>query len=93
MEWWAARHGWGQARRRRLEEHLNLFHVYDSDRDLCRNWAEVTRRAERSGGSITCADAWIAATALTLGVPLVTHNPADFAGVEGLEVISEAGDE
>ena len=37
------------------------------------------------------ADAWIAATALHLDVPLVTHNKNDFLGVDGLTLITESG--
>lgn len=33
------------------------------------------------------ADAWIAAAALSLGVPIVTHNRADFEGIPGLEIV------
>jgi predicted nucleic acid-binding protein len=39
--------------------------------------------------AIDTADAWIAATALALNCPLVTHDAADFAGVPGLKIISE----
>jgi predicted nucleic acid-binding protein len=35
------------------------------------------------------ADAWVAATALAYGLELVTHNPADFAGIPNLVVVSE----
>jgi predicted nucleic acid-binding protein len=35
-------------------------------------------------------DAWIAATALEVGAPLVTHNRRHFEEVAGLVVISEA---
>jgi len=38
---------------------------------------------------IQVADAWIAATALALDVPLVTHNAVDFEGIEGLEILTE----
>ena len=44
----------------------------------------------RSGGSKSKArvlDALIAATALANGLPLYTRNPADFAGIAGLEVV------
>jgi predicted nucleic acid-binding protein len=34
-------------------------------------------------------DAWIAATALYLNAPLVTHNAAHFRDVPGLHVITE----
>jgi len=90
LDWWAARHRWGQARREEMERYLRSAEIHHSDRDFCRNWAEATRRAARRCRPILCADAWIAASALTLGVPLVTHNAADYAGVEGLTVVSEA---
>lgn len=60
------------------------------NRELYRRWAEVTVAAERRGRRIDCADAWIAATALLYGVPLVTHNRPHYAGVPGLALISHA---
>jgi predicted nucleic acid-binding protein len=45
--------------------------------------------ARHNGRPISAADAWIAATALHLGAPLVTHNRSHFIGVDGLNVISE----
>jgi predicted nucleic acid-binding protein len=47
-------------------------------------------RAVRKPRPIGVADAWIAATALAHGIELVTHNPADFAGIPGLTVVTEA---
>jgi predicted nucleic acid-binding protein len=73
-----------------MEQHLHRFVLYPFDRSLCWRWAEVTDSARRNGRPIQTADAWIAATALLAGVPLVTHNPADYAGVSGLIVLSEA---
>jgi predicted nucleic acid-binding protein len=55
------------------------------DRALCTAWAEVMTTARAKGFRIDCADAWIAATALLHGVPLVTHNRDDYRGVQGLE--------
>lgn len=43
-----------------------------------------------TGRTLPFADSWIAATALSLGLPLVTHNRADFEGIAGLTVVSEA---
>jgi len=88
LEYWSVRHRWGQGRRDEMEDYLRGVEVYLPDQDLYRNWAEVTRRAERKGRPITCADAWIAATAYTLGVPLVTHNASDFAAVDGVRVVT-----
>jgi len=41
-------------------------------------------------GKIGVADAWIAATASMLSLPLVTNNRSDFAGVAVLRIISHA---
>ncbi len=70
--------------------HLDLkwFTVVPSSPDLCRTWAEVMVAAQAAGRRIDCADAWIAATALLYGVPLVTHNRIDYLGVPGLTLIS-----
>ncbi|MBX9625764.1 MAG: PIN domain-containing protein [Gemmataceae bacterium] len=85
---WADSSGWSAARRAVLDAYLQSVTVYHSDDDLCRRWAEV--RAARRTQPIATDDAWIAATALANGVELVTHNPADFAAIPGLTVITEA---
>ncbi|HJT75645.1 MAG TPA: PIN domain-containing protein [Gemmataceae bacterium] len=90
LDRWALVHRWGEARRARLDRHLQKFVVCYADRNLCRWWAEVTHRARRQGRPIAPADAWIAATALAMAIPLVTNNSADYAGVDGLTVLTEA---
>jgi tRNA(fMet)-specific endonuclease VapC len=85
---WALERRWGERRRADLEAHLAGFTVFPYDPDLCRWWAAVKVAARRAGRPIQSSDAWIAATALLYGIPLVTHNPDDFAGVAGLTVIS-----
>jgi predicted nucleic acid-binding protein len=52
-------------------------------------WAEAMDSAKRNGRPIAAADAWVAATALHLGVPLISHNRNHFIGVDRLTVISE----
>jgi predicted nucleic acid-binding protein len=80
--------GWGNARWAALDATLATLTVLHSDQTVCERWAEVyvARRAQPIG----LADCWIAATALAHGLELVTHNPADFAGIPGLVVITEA---
>jgi len=73
-----------------MEQHLNNFVVYGYQRELCRVWARVMAEAEKRGRRLECADGWIAATAISHGIPLLTHNRQHFEGVEGLYVISEA---
>jgi tRNA(fMet)-specific endonuclease VapC len=88
LDRWALSRDWGPVRMAAMERHLRRFVLYPFDRTLCRRWAEVIDGARRQGRPIQTADAWIAATALHLGVPLVTHNPADYAGVLGLTVVT-----
>lgn len=90
LDLWALRYHWGGPRKRQMETYLRRFAIYPFDRALCLHWAEVTDSARRSGRPILTADAWIAATALLAGVPLITHNPSDYAAVHGLTVLSEA---
>jgi predicted nucleic acid-binding protein len=91
LDLWALERRWGRRRQQRMEDNLRRFAIYPYNRVLCQKWAEVTREADRKGRSIQTADAWIAATALVAGVPLVTHNAADFRGVAGLTIITEPG--
>ncbi len=88
LDRWVLEARWGEARRNRLREYLEPFVVLPYDRDLCTKWAEVTVAAQASGRRIDCADAWIAATALITGAPLITHNRNDYLGVPGLPLIS-----
>lgn len=79
---------WGPARWQRLEGILTPFAVFDADPHVAAWWAWV--RVVRRPQPIGVADAWIAATALAYDLDLVTHNPADFAGIPGLRVITES---
>jgi tRNA(fMet)-specific endonuclease VapC len=90
LDRWALERNWGEKRRSRMEEHLRNFVVYPFARALCLKWAEVSDRARRNGRPIQCADAWIAATAVLHGIPLVTNNGKDYTGVDVLTIISEA---
>ncbi len=91
LDRWAIARGWSEARRRRMEEYLGGFVVHPYDRDLCRTWAQVSDDARRAGLPIQCADAWIAAVAVLHSLPLVTNNPGDYAGVGGLQLVTETG--
>jgi predicted nucleic acid-binding protein len=88
VERWAIQSRWGVQRIHWLRLHLARFTVVPSSPDLCKKWAAVTVAAQSAGRRIECADAWIAATGLLYGVPLVTHNRSDYNGVPGLQVIS-----
>ncbi len=80
--------GWGQARWADLDAALATLTILHSDEAVCERWAEVW--VARRTRPIGIADCWIAATALAHGLELITHNPADFAGIPGLMIITEA---
>jgi tRNA(fMet)-specific endonuclease VapC len=86
---WALAADWGQRRREHLESRLQSYFVEHSSDTLSLRWAEAIESGRRNGRPISAADAWIAATALHLGVPLITHNKKHFIGVDGLTIISE----
>jgi len=88
MRRWALGRDWGEARRQALEAYLARYVILYANDALCDRWAEATDSARRLGRPIAAADAWVAATALQQGVPLVTHNGAHFAGVAGLSMLS-----
>lgn len=87
---WAYSRNWGEHRLTWLEEKLRAFVIVPYDSELCRRWAMVGVERQRRGRPISVQDAWIAATALRHGCPLVTHNADDFADITGLEVVSAA---
>jgi predicted nucleic acid-binding protein len=90
LERWTLERNWGRARREELYRFLDPLTTVFVNRALCRTWAEVTDQARRRGRPIQTADAWIAATALSLDEPLVTHNRTDFEMVDGLRFLPEA---
>ncbi len=87
---WSLERRWGESRRRELEDYLARYVVVHSDELTCEWWAQAINSARLEGRPIGAADAWIAATALRLRIPLVTHNPTHYKGIDGLQVISKA---
>ncbi len=83
----ALKNGWDAAKFAKLETALKAYDIVESCPDICRHWASV--RHQRRAQPISVDDAWIAATALYSGAKLVTHNPADFANITGLNLITE----
>jgi predicted nucleic acid-binding protein len=77
-----------EARDRRLTTYafvrgLDLVPV---DADVAEAWAVLRVRLRDLGLKMNVNDSWIAATAIALGVPLVTQD-ADFGGVPGLDIV------
>jgi len=89
LDRWALQRNWGPERKERMAAFLERFLIVPADRALCRTWAEVAEQARRNGRPIQTADAWVAAAAIALGVPLVTNNRSDFAGVTDLAILPQ----
>jgi predicted nucleic acid-binding protein len=79
---------WSQKRWNELERTLTNYEILHSNETICVWFAEI--RAVRKSQPIGLADCWIAATAFTYDLELVTHNPADFTGIPWLKIITEA---
>lgn len=78
--------GWGQRRLNELLRHLERYEVIWPDPEMVERCAILRGERRARGRTLDTADAWIAATALTLGCPLASHD-RDFSDVPGLEVI------
>jgi tRNA(fMet)-specific endonuclease VapC len=79
-------------RQAHLQEAEADFDVLAFDVEAARAFARVAAGLRRSGRKRTARsfDALIAATALSQDLPLYTSNPADFEGIENLEVVPVA---
>lgn len=86
---WSEEKNWGAKRITSLEEHLRKFVVCPVDPNLCKIWGRIMAEGKKTGRVIACADAWIAATALAYGIPLVSHNGKHYSGVAALSIICE----
>jgi predicted nucleic acid-binding protein len=84
----AVKDNWGNARRSVLEFFVAGATIVYVSNEIAAVVAVVMNRRRREGRRMEWNDAWIAATALTHQLPLVTHD-RDFSGIDGLEVITE----
>jgi predicted nucleic acid-binding protein len=81
---------WGTSRRDLMRRFLTRFTPLLPDAETARTWARIKNSCEQKGRPITFADAWIAAAALQLNIPLVTHNARDYGAIEDLTVVTAA---
>lgn len=87
--YWAESRNWSQANKENLNLFLNGFITIPNSTQLSKLWAKIMDRSRIQGRKLDSGDCWIAATAVLLDIPLITHD-ADFIdlNVEGLKVIS-----
>ena len=75
-----------RARRLATLERVQQLQAVPIDDRIAEAWAVLRLALRDAGVRMKANDAWIAATALSLGVPLLTQD-ADFGGVPGLTVL------
>lgn len=85
---WTLQRNWGKRRMTELENAIGRCVLLSPDLRTMHEWANLTAVRAQTGQPISCADAWIAATALRHGLPLITHNARDFANIPGLTVLT-----
>lgn len=83
---WARVRKWGTRRFSHLEQSIATCVILPSDMEMCRLWAQVRYERQSIGRPIAPQDAWVAATGLRHGLPLVTHNASDFERITNLVV-------
>ena len=88
---WGKENAWGERRMRELREHINSnFVIFRASNALCELWSDVRRERKEKGREIATSDAWIAATAIFLNIPLITNNRRDFELIDRLQLITHA---
>ena len=90
LQLWPLRANWGARRRSIFDRYLDSFSISYCHFALCQVWAQVRNDAYQRGTPIDTADAWIAATALYLQLPLVTHSHQHYARIPGLKLLSRS---
>jgi tRNA(fMet)-specific endonuclease VapC len=92
----ALKRDWGQSRVLRLDAKLASVEIVHSGPELVLVWARLRAACERTGHALGQqphdADRWVAATAIRLGVPLVSDDGI-FKNVPGLVLETVERDE
>ncbi len=86
----ARKAGWGGPRVKALATFLKGFAVVPGNYELAEISARLRADAEKVGRRLETADAWIMATAIKVGVPLVTDDSDQaLGGVHGYSFMSK----
>ena len=87
---WKLNRGWGVNLSVKLDSALKRYSIQNTNNAICEAWAEIIFNSRKTGLTIAHPDAWIAATAISLNVPLVSHNARHFKHIERLDLITES---
>lgn len=80
---------WSSSNHAKLERFISNHYGYlPHSEAVTTAWVRVMDSARGNGYPISAADAWIAATALSSGLLLLTADKNDFLGVDGLKLLA-----
>lgn len=86
--------GWGERRLAALGTLIEQLTIIEIDDDLVWEHARLRFACRRAGHALAApvhaADLWVAASALYLGLPLVTDDGV-FEGAPGLDLVRDSG--
>ena len=84
---WGVQHSTRVAENREALEHwLTAVQVVEMDIDVARRYGRIRADLAAAGQPIGPNDLWIAAHALALDLPLITHNVAEFGRIPELSI-------
>jgi tRNA(fMet)-specific endonuclease VapC len=91
LRYGALRARWGDLRRRRLERDIAQVTVVQADDELATGCADLRHHCQQIGHALGAkvhdGDRWVAAAAIRLALPLVSHDGV-FNGSPGLELFT-----
>ena len=80
---------WSKTRQAKLNRFItNRFGFLPHNETVTKDWVKAVISARKNGYPIATADAWIAATALSAGLLLLTADKNNFLGVDGLKLLA-----
>ncbi|MCV7379815.1 hypothetical protein BST11_09915 [Mycobacterium alsense] len=95
LRYGAQRAGWGDLRRRRLDRRIGALTIVQPDDETITACAALRVQCQQAGHplghKLHDGDRWIAAIAIRLDVPLVSHDRV-FAGAPRLKLLTAFGD-
>ena len=74
MKFGALLKNWGEEKLHKLDKFFSGVEIIEYSSELADRWAIVMQDARHAGRRLETGDAWIAATALLLDIPLLTHD-------------------
>ena len=70
-----------------MDEVVDQAGIIQPTLELVEEWAQLMYRQMQRGSRIESADAWVAASALLHGCPVLTNDRKDFERIEGLQLL------